>query len=74
MTEATADVKVSVGTRFPEPRIRAWSAVFADIAITLEVVGAAPRFRLATDKGAVPRITALAITDGSTGEPTATCC
>jgi hypothetical protein len=42
--------------------------VFAEIAITLEVVGAAPRFRLATDQGGIPRLTALAITDGSTGE------
>ena len=42
--------------------------MFAEIAITLEVVGPVPTFRLRTDKGAVPRLTTLAITEGATGE------
>lgn len=42
--------------------------MFAEIAVTLEIVGSVPTFRLRTDKGGVPRITALVITDASNDE------
>jgi hypothetical protein len=42
--------------------------MFAEIAVTLEIVGSVPTFRLSTDTGGVPRITALAITDASNDE------